>query len=149
LRIVLQRVAWARVTVDEVVTGEIGPGLLLLIGVGQGDTEKDADYLVDKTMGLRVFSDDQGRMNRSVVETGGAVLAVSQFTLYGSCQKGRRPSFDQAAAPDKARTLYDYLVAQLRARGVRVETGLFQAHMQVSLLNDGPVTLLYDSERKI
>ena len=149
MRIVLQRVSRAKVTVESSVTGEIGVGLLLLVGVGQDDTEKDADYLADKTMGLRIFPDHAGKMNCNVVEAGGALLAVSQFTLYGDCRKGRRPSFDQAAAPDKARTLYDYFVAQLRARGARVETGVFQAHMDVELLNDGPVTLLYDSERKI
>lgn len=149
MRIVLQRVSRATVTVDGAITGQIDRGLLLLIGVARDDTPQDADYLADKTIALRIFPDEQGKMNRNLLEAGGAILAVSQFTLYGDCRKGRRPSFDAAAPPDKARTLYDYLVDQLRVRGARVETGVFQAHMDVELLNDGPVTLLYDSERKI
>lgn len=150
MRIVLQRVKHARVTVDGQVTGEISRGLLLLIGVGREDTEKDAQYLAQKTLALRIFPDEDGKMNRSLMEVdGAAILAVSQFTLYGDVRKGRRPSFDTAASPDHARSLYDHMVAQLRAGGARVETGVFQAHMDVDLLNDGPITLLYDSERKI
>lgn len=149
MRIVLQRVRRARVDVDGRATGEIGPGLLILLGVGKEDTEADAVYLVDKTLGLRIFADEAGKMNRSVVEAGGAVLVVSQFTLYGDCRKGRRPSFDPAAPPDKARHLYDFFVAKIKETGIPVETGEFQAHMNVSLENDGPVTLLYDSERRI
>lgn len=149
MRIVLQRVARASVKVEGVITGEIGKGLLLLVGVGREDSEKDADYLVEKTLGLRTFEDEQGKINRNLAEAGGAILAVSQFTLYGDCKKGRRPSFDAAAPPDQALVLFDYFVSQLRASGTRVETGVFRAHMDVELLNDGPVTLLYDSERRI
>lgn len=147
MRAVLQRVSNARVEVDGAVTGSIGPGLLVLLGVGQGDTEKDADYLAGKIAGLRVFPDEAGKMNRSVAECSGALLVVSQFTLYGDCRKGRRPSFDGAAAPDHANRLYEYFVAQARAHGLRVETGVFQASMAVHLVNDGPVTLLLDSSR--
>jgi D-tyrosyl-tRNA(Tyr) deacylase len=145
MRLVIQRVREARVEVDGVVTGAIGAGLLVLAGVAAADTEQDADYLVEKLLGLRIFSDDSGKMNRSVVETGGGVLVVSNFTVYGDCVKGRRPSFDQAAAPDRARALYDYFVEKLRARGVPLGTGVFQASMQVRLVNDGPVTLICES----
>ena len=150
MRIVLQRVKRARVTVDGQVAREIATGLLLLVGVGREDTEKDSCYLADKSLHLRIFPDEDGKMNRSLLETpGAAILAVSQFTLYGDARKGRRPSFDAAALPAQARMLYDHFVEQLRAGGARVETGVFQAHMDVELLNDGPVTILYDSERKI
>jgi D-aminoacyl-tRNA deacylase len=148
MRIVLQRVKQASVQVEGQVTGAIQSGLLLLIGIGKLDTEKDADYLAEKTLALRIFPDAEGKMNRSLVEAQGAILAVSQFTLYGDCRKGRRPSFDDAAPPAQAQSLYDYFVQQLRARGAQVETGIFRAHMEVNLTNDGPVTLLYDSERK-
>jgi D-aminoacyl-tRNA deacylase len=147
MRVVVQRVSEARVVIDGAVTGSIASGLMVLLGVGQGDTEKDADYLADKIAGLRIFPDEAGKMNRSVADCGGALLVVSQFTLYGDCRKGRRPGFDQAAAPQHANRLYEYFVAQARARGLRVETGVFQATMAVHLVNDGPVTLILDSSR--
>ena len=125
--------------------GEIGPGLLVLAGVAKTDSERDADYVAKKIAGLRVFNDDEGRMNRSVVEVGGGVLIVSQFTLYGDPRKGMRPSFDTAAPPEQARRIYDYLVAEGCRRVPRVETGIFQSSMAVSLVNDGPVTILCDS----
>ncbi len=147
MRAVVQRVSEARVEVDNAVTGSVGLGLMVLLGVGQGDTEKDAEYLADKVSGLRIFPDDSGKMNRSVADCGGAVLVISQFTLYGDCRKGRRPSFDHAAAPEFANQLYEYFVAELRARGLHVETGVFQASMSVHLVNQGPVTLILDSSR--
>lgn len=147
MRAVVQRVSRARVTVDGEVAGEIGPGLLVLVGVAQGDSEAAADYLADKVAGLRVFEDDAGKMNRSVAEAGGAVLAVSQFTLFGDVRRGKRPSFDGAARPDLARRLFDYFVERVRAAGLRCETGRFQGMMQVELVNDGPVTILLDSEK--
>lgn len=127
--------------------GEIGPGLLVLLGVATGDTETDADYLAEKIAGLRIFEDGEGKMNLSVADTGGAVLAVSQFTLYGDVRRGKRPSFDNAARPERARELYEYFVAQIRGRGLRCETGQFQAMMSVSLVNEGPVTVLLDSAK--
>jgi len=145
MRAVVQRVSRAKVTVNGELTGEIGPGLLVLLGVGQEDTEADAIYLAEKIAGLRVFEDDQGKMNRSVQDAGGSVLAVSQFTLYGDVRRGKRPSFDAAAPPEKARQLYESFVEQIRARGLRCETGRFQAMMQVELVNEGPVTILLDS----
>jgi D-tyrosyl-tRNA(Tyr) deacylase len=147
MRAVIQRVSRAKVTVQGEVTGEIGRGLLVLLGVGQGDTETDADYLADKTAGLRVFDDAHGKMNRSVVDVEGAVLIVSQFTLYGDLRKGKRPSFDRAASPQPARALYDYYVGRVRDAGVRCQTGRFQEMMEVELVNDGPVTILLDSSR--
>jgi D-aminoacyl-tRNA deacylase len=125
--------------------GEIGAGLLVLLGVAKGDTAADAEFLAAKIAGLRIFSDDAGKMNLSLLDTGGALLAVSQFTLYGDCRKGRRPSFDHAAPPEEARALYEYFVEAVRRTGVRVETGVFQADMAVSLVNDGPVTLIVES----
>jgi D-tyrosyl-tRNA(Tyr) deacylase len=148
MRAVIQRVSRAKVTVAGEVTGEIGMGLLVLLGVGQQDAESGADYLADKTAGLRIFEDDAGKMNRSVVDVGGAVLVVSQFTLYGDVRKGKRPSFDDAARPEKARALYERFVERMRAAGLRCETGRFQEMMQVELVNDGPVTILVDSEKK-
>jgi D-tyrosyl-tRNA(Tyr) deacylase len=145
MRVVIQRVSEASVTVDGSVTGAIGRGLLVLVGVAKGDTTRDADYLADKVAGLRVFPDDEGKMNRSVLDAGGAVLVVSQFTLYGDIRRGRRPSFDAAAGPAEARALYEYFVGALRARVGRVETGVFQAMMSVRLVNEGPVTILCDS----
>ncbi|MCS7315852.1 MAG: D-aminoacyl-tRNA deacylase [Bryobacterales bacterium] len=145
MRAVLQRVREARVEVDGTVTGAIGRGLLVLVGIAREDTQRDADYLAEKIAGLRIFPDQEGKMNRSVQEVGGAVLVVSQFTLYGDTRKGRRPSFDRAAPPEQARALYEYFVQALRARGLAVETGVFQAMMQVHLVNDGPVTILCES----
>ena len=147
MRAILQRVSSASVTVDGAVVGEIGAGLLVLLGVGQGDTEADAEYLADRVLGLRIFGDAAGKMNLSVVESGGGVLVVSQFTLYGDTRKGRRPSFDGAAAPDVARRLYELFVDVVRARGIRVETGVFQASMSVALVNEGPVTFVVESKR--
>ncbi len=146
MRLVIQRVREARVEVDGAVTGAIGPGLLVFAGVAASDTEQDAAYLIEKLLGLRIFPDEAGKMNRSVVEAGGGVLVVSNFTVYGDCAKGRRPSFDKAAPPDRARALYDYFVDRLRARGVPMGAGVFQASMQVSLVNDGPVTLIVESK---
>lgn len=145
MRAVIQRVSWAKVTVGSEVTGEIGAGLLVLLGVGQNDAQADADYLAVKTAGLRIFEDAEGKMNRAVGEVEGSVLVVSQFTLYGDVRKGRRPSFDAAAPPQKARELYEYFVGRIRAAGLRCETGRFQEMMRVELLNEGPVTILLDS----
>jgi D-tyrosyl-tRNA(Tyr) deacylase len=131
--------------VEGQVTGQIGPGLMVLLGVGKGDTAADAEWLLDKIIQLRIFKDAAGKMNLSLLETGGALLVVSQFTLYGDTSKGRRPGFDQAAAPGVAKTLYEHFVARGRAAGVRVETGIFQAEMSVDLTNEGPVTLWCES----
>ncbi|MBI3646473.1 MAG: D-tyrosyl-tRNA(Tyr) deacylase [Acidobacteriales bacterium] len=147
MRAVIQRVSRAKVTVKGEVTGEIGPGLLVLLGVGAGDTRADADYLADKTIGLRIFEDPDGKMNLSVADFGGAVLVVSQFTLYGDIRRGKRPSFDDAAPPQPARELYEYFVEKIRAAGLRCETGRFQEMMQVELVNEGPVTILLDSKK--
>ena len=148
MRAVVQRVERASVTVDGQVVGEIASGLLVLLGVSKSDRESDADYLIDKIIGLRIFEDEQGKMNRSVAEVSGAILMVSQFTLYGDVRRGKRPSFDEAARPEEARRLYEYAVAKIRDGGLRCETGEFQAMMKVSLVNDGPVTILLDSEKK-
>jgi D-aminoacyl-tRNA deacylase len=145
MRAVVQRVSRCRVTVKGVVVGEIGAGLLVLLGVGKGDTEAVADYLADKIMGLRIFEDAAEKMNLSVVDTGGAVLVVSQFTLYGDVRRGKRPSFDDAARPEEARHLYEYFVSKIRAAGLTCATGEFQAMMDVELVNAGPVTILLDS----
>lgn len=147
MRAVVQRVSRARVVVDGRVTGEISGGLLVLLGIGRGDTAESAAYLAEKIAHLRVFDDDQAKMNRSLLEAGGAALVVSQFTLYGDVRKGRRPGFDQAASPEDAKRLYEEFVRCLRAQGVRVETGVFQARMAVELVNEGPVTILVDSEK--
>jgi D-tyrosyl-tRNA(Tyr) deacylase len=147
MRAVIQRVKRAKVTVAGEIAGEIGSGLLVLLGVGKGDDEAAADYLAAKTVGLRVFEDGDGKMNLTVTDVGGAVLAVSQFTLYGDVRKGKRPSFDDAATPETARALYEYYVGRIRAAGVRCETGRFQEMMDVELVNDGPVTILVDSEK--
>ena len=147
MRAVIQRVSRAHVLVAEKVVGKIGSGLLVLVGVGSADGKNDAEYLAAKTVGVRIFDDPAGKMNLSLLETGGSVLAVSQFTLYGDVRKGKRPSFDQAAAPEQARQLYEHFVQAVRAAGVTCETGEFQAMMQVELLNDGPVTILLDSSK--
>ena len=145
MRAVVQRVSRARVTVNDWTSGEIGLGLLVLLGVGHGDSEADATYLAEKVVGLRVFEDEDGKMNRSVQDVGGSVLAVSQFTLYGDVRRGKRPSFDGAAPPEQARRLYEFFVQRIQALGLRCETGRFQEMMQVELVNDGPVTILLDS----
>ena len=147
LRLVLQRVKEAKVEVAGEIVGSIGSGLLVLVGVTHSDTDADAEYLADRVLHLRIFADAQGRMNRSLIDAGGSLLVVSQFTLYGSCKKGRRPSFDLAAPPDQARRLYEYFVDLLRLSNTIVETGVFQAEMQVYLINDGPVTFILDSVR--
>jgi D-tyrosyl-tRNA(Tyr) deacylase len=147
MRVVLQRVTRARVVVNEEVVGAIGPGLLALLGVAGDDSEEDARWLADKVVGLRIFNDAEGKMNRSVADVGGAVLVVSQFTLHGDCRKGRRPSFIAAAGPEKAIPLYEAFVAGVRSQGIPVQTGRFGAMMQVELVNDGPVTLIIDSPR--
>jgi D-tyrosyl-tRNA(Tyr) deacylase len=141
-------VSEARVTIDGSVVAEIDRGLCVLLGVGIDDTEEDASYLCDKIAGLRLFEDEAGKMNRSLEEVGASLLVVSQFTLYGDCRKGRRPSFSAAAAPTRAAELYAHFVARARAAGLPVATGRFQARMQVSLVNDGPVTLLVDSDAR-
>jgi D-aminoacyl-tRNA deacylase len=147
MRAVVQRVSRAKVTANDWITGEIGMGVLVLLGVGQNDTEADATYLAEKIAGLRIFEDHDGKMNRSVADVGGSVLAVSQFTLYGDVRRGKRPSFDAAAPPELARRLYDFFVDRIRAAGLRCETGRFQEMMQVELVNEGPVTILLDSEK--
>ncbi|MDT3426648.1 D-tyrosyl-tRNA(Tyr) deacylase [Paenibacillus forsythiae] len=145
MKVVVQRCKRAQVTVDGKTVGEIGEGLMLLVGVTHEDTEKDADFLASKIAGLRIFEDEAGKMNHSVSETGGSILSVSQFTLYGDCRKGRRPNFMAAAAPAEAERLYDYFNQELTALGLNVETGVFGAMMEVSLVNWGPVTLILDS----
>jgi D-aminoacyl-tRNA deacylase len=148
VRAVLQRVTSASVTVGDQQIGAIGHGLLVLLGVEHGDGPADRDYIASKTCELRIFPDEDGRMNRSLIERGGSVLVVSQFTLAGDARKGRRPSFDEAAAPAEARLLYEDVVRAIRERGVNVATGVFQAMMQVALVNDGPVTILLDSRKR-
>jgi D-tyrosyl-tRNA(Tyr) deacylase len=149
LRAVVQRVTRACVTVDARVAGEIQAGMLVMLGVGRADSSEMAVYLADKIANLRIFADDAGKMNRSLIDTGGAALVVSQFTLYGDTRAGRRPSYIQAAPPEDANRLYEEFVRCLRSFGVRVEIGVFQAHMAVELVNDGPVTILVDSEKTI
>lgn len=147
MRAVVQRVSRASVTVDGTTVGSIDHGLLVLLGVSITDSESDADYLADKIAGLRIFEDKEGKMNLSVADAGGGVLAVSQFTLYGDVRRGKRPSFDDAARPEQARKLYEYFVEKIRAAGLRCETGQFQAMMQVELVNEGPVTIMLDSTK--
>jgi len=147
MRAVVQRVTSAKVEVDAAVTGEIQQGLLVLLGVGQHDTQKDLDYIYQKTVGLRIFEDAQGKMNLSVQDIGGQLLVVSQFTLYGDVRKGKRPGFSAAATPELANDLYEQFVATAKANGIVVQTGVFQADMAVSLTNDGPVTILLDSQK--
>ena len=148
MRAVIQRVEKASVSVEGEIRGQVGAGFLVLIGVEEGDGDADFKYIADKVPNLRVFEDDQGKMNRSLLDVGGEVLAVSQFTLLGDARGGRRPSFIAAARPETADPMYERLVAEWRARGIRVETGVFGAHMKVSLINDGPVTILLDSRRR-
>ncbi|RLS57432.1 MAG: D-tyrosyl-tRNA(Tyr) deacylase [Planctomycetota bacterium] len=147
MRAVIQRVTQAEVRVSGEITGAIGRGFLVLLGVGSGDTRNDVMAIAQKVVGLRIFEDDAGKMNRALADVGGAVLAVSQFTLYGDCRKGRRPSFIDAAPPELARQLYEDFLGEVRSHGIPVATGIFQAEMQVSLTNDGPVTLLLDSRK--
>jgi len=146
MRAILQRVSEARVIVHENTAGTIRAGLVVFLGVGKRDAQEDADYLLDKVLGLRIFADDAGKMNRNIQEAGGSLLVISQFTLLADCRKGRRPSFDAAATPERAQELYNYFVAQARRGPVPVETGVFQAHMDVHLVNQGPVTIVLDSE---
>ena len=145
MRAVIQRVREAKVEVSGHVTGQIGRGLLVLLGIEQKDLKPDADFLIRKVLGLRIFEDEAGKMNRSVAEVEGSLLIVSQFTLYGDCRKGMRPSFDRAARPEVAKELYEYFVSEARKSGVPVETGVFQAAMEVPLINNGPVTLICES----
>jgi D-tyrosyl-tRNA(Tyr) deacylase len=145
MRALIQRVIRAEVRVDEKTHGRIGPGMLILFGVAANDTEHDADYLAAKLIHLRIFSDASGKMNRSALDSGAAFLVVSQFTLYGDCRKGRRPGFDAAAPPERARELYEYFTRKIRESGLETQTGVFQAHMEVELINDGPVTFLVES----
>lgn len=146
VRVLIQRVSRARVAVGQDIVGEIGRGLCVFLGVGKWDNEQNADFFADKVRNLRVFDDEQGKMNRSVADIGGEVLLVSQFTLYGDCRKGNRPSFTDAAPAEQAEQLYRRVAERLREAGLKVATGRFQAHMQVSLVNDGPVTLVLEKE---
>jgi D-tyrosyl-tRNA(Tyr) deacylase len=147
MRAVIQRVKEASVEVEGEVVGRIRRGLLVFLGVGRDDTQRDVEYLVDKVLGLRIFEDEEGRMNLSIVDVGEEILAVSQFTLYGDCRRGRRPSFDEAAPPDLAEGLYGLFVEGIRKRGVKIQTGRFRALMDVHLINSGPVTILLDSRK--
>ena len=146
MRAVIQRVKKSSVSINNEIIAEIGPGLLVLLGVAKGDDTGGAEYLADKITNLRIFEDENSKMNRSLLETGGEMLVVSQFTLLGECRKGRRPSFVDAAGPDKANTLYEHFVNQVRRKGIQVKTGQFRAMMDVSLINDGPVTLIVESK---
>ena len=148
MRAVVQRVSRAKVTVDGEITGEIGKGIVVLLGIGQDDTEKDIQYLSDKIVNLRIFEDENGKMNVSLLDVKGELLIVSQFTLYGDCRKGKRPSYDKAARPENAEVLYEDFVKACRRYDIRVETGKFQAMMMVEIHNDGPVTLLLDSKKE-
>lgn len=146
MRAIIQRVAHASVTIDGAVHGKIGPGLLILLGVSEDDAEEDARYLADKCVGLRIFTDENDKMNLSAADIGGGLLVISQFTLYGDCRRGKRPSFVRAARPEKAVLLYEAFLARCRASGLPVETGEFGADMKVELLNDGPVTIVMDTD---
>lgn len=147
MRAIVQRVTESKVTVADEVTGQVDLGFMVLLGVAEGDTDQDAKYMAEKIAGLRVFEDDEGKMNLSLLDVGGSMLVVSQFTLLGDCRKGRRPSFVQAAAPEEAERLYELFVSVVRQQGIRVECGRFRTHMHVSLVNDGPVTLMLDSQK--
>ncbi len=146
MKAVVQRVSKANVKVDKTIIGDIQTGLVVLLGIGHNDSEKDADYLADKIINLRIFEDNKGKMNRSLLDVKGDLLVVSQFTLMGDCRKGRRPSFINAAPPDMANKLYEFFIGQTKAKGIKTETGKFQALMDVSLVNNGPVTILLDTE---
>jgi len=148
MRSVVQRVKRAAVSVNGETVGKISVGLLILLAVGQEDGEDDLTWMVDKLVGLRIFEDEEGKMNRSIQDVNGEILMVSQFTLYGDCRSGKRPSFTTAAPPERAKALYEQTLAGIRSRGLKVETGVFQAQMDVELINDGPVTLLLDSKKK-
>lgn len=148
MRLVVQRVISGAVSAPGEKRQEIGPGLVLLLGVGQNDSLADVEYLVDKVVHLRIFEDEQGKMNLSLLDTGGEMLVISQFTLYGDCRKGRRPGFSDAARPDTALGLYEAFVQEVKTKGIRVVTGYFQAHMLVEIMNDGPVTVLLDSKKQ-
>ncbi len=147
MRAVIQRVSKASVTVDSKVTGKIGPGLLVLLGIHKDDREQEIQWMVEKIINLRIFEDDNGKMNRSLIDTNGAMLVVSQFTLYGDCRKGRRPGYSSAAAPEKAKPLYLQFLEAVKQKDISTASGRFQAHMDVDLVNDGPVTLLLDSSK--
>jgi len=147
MKAVIQRVSRAQVRVEGQIVGEIAKGILLLLGVGKGDTKAQADSLLDKIVNLRIFEDVGGKMNLSLLDVGGALMVISQFTLYADCRKGRRPSFTDAGSPEEAQALYDYLISQARSRGLAVASGIFQALMEVELVNFGPVTILLDSSR--
>jgi len=147
MRAVIQRVSSASVTVDSTITGEIEAGLLVLLGIHKDDTIQEIQWLSEKIINLRIFEDEQGKMNRSLIDTGGAMLVVSQFTLYGDCQKGRRPSYSSAAPPEKAKALYQQFIDTIKHKQIITASGTFQAHMNVELVNDGPVTLLLDSSK--
>lgn len=147
MRAIVQRVLRGSVTVNNEIVGQIDHGLVVLLGVGQGDSPEDAHYLADKISQLRIFDDEQGKLNLSLQDVGGGVLAISQFTLYGDCRKGRRPSYSEAAPPAEARGLYQVFVQRLKANGLTTATGVFQEHMVVEIINDGPVTLMLDSRR--
>lgn len=147
MRAVVQRTCRSQVTVGDLVTGQAANGLTVLLGIKRGDTEQDADYMVDKITNLRIFEDENGKMNRSLIDTGGEMLLVSQFTLYGDARRGRRPSFSEAELPETAQLLFDYCVSRLISMGIHVETGIFGENMIVSIDNDGPCTILLDSER--
>jgi D-tyrosyl-tRNA(Tyr) deacylase len=148
MRAVVQRVKHSQVTVEEAVVGKIASGLMVLLGVEDGDEQKDVQYMIDKVTNLRIFEDNEGKMNCSIKDVGGDILAVSQFTLLGDCRKGRRPSFINAARPEAANSLYETFVEGIRSEGLKVETGVFQADMLVDIANDGPVTLLLDSKKQ-
>ena len=147
MRAVIQRVSRAQVRVAGQIVGEIGKGILLLLGVGKGDTKAQADSLLEKLLNLRIFEDGAGKMNLSLLDAGAALMVISQFTLYADCRKGRRPSFTDAGSPEEAKTLYEYFISQARSRGLIVASGIFQALMEVELVNFGPVTILLDSSR--